>query len=54
MISTLYGWSAKRSSASARETSSRTNGWSAATISRIRASIAGRSSDGSGSGSTKS
>ena len=41
MISRLYGWSAKRSSASARRSSSRTNGWSASTISRIRSSIFG-------------
>ena len=40
MISRLYGWSANSSSASSALSSSRTNGWSAAMISRIRASIA--------------
>ena len=43
MISHLYGWSAKISSAFAAGTSSRTNGWSALMISRMRASMASRS-----------
>ena len=43
-ISRLYGWSAKRSSAPSRDSSSRTNGCAFATISRIRASIRSRSS----------
>ena len=44
MISRLYGWSANSASASSAGTSVRTNGWSALMISRIRASIAARSS----------
>ena len=43
MISHLYGWSAKISIAVAAGTSSRTNGWSALMISRMRASMASRS-----------
>ena len=44
MISRLYGWSANTSRASSGVTSERSNAWSAATMSRIRASMAARSS----------
>jgi len=44
MISHLYFWAAKSASASAAGTSARTNGWSAFMISRMRASMAARSS----------
>ena len=43
MISTLYGWSANSCFASAIDISERVNGWSAAMIARISASIASRS-----------
>jgi hypothetical protein len=54
MISSLYGCSAKRSSACSLDSSSRTNGWPAPAISRIRFSMPGRSSGVSGSERSKS
>ncbi len=56
MISTLNGWSRStmNARASAGVISLSSNGWSAAMLSRIRASIAGRSSGVSGRGRSKS
>ena len=54
MISRLYGWSMKRRSASSRSTSSRTKGWPAEAMSRIRSSTFIRSSGVSDRGSSKS